>query len=149
MAIYRIEMMTQGSYSNYMDGGYRYGVDYYDVEANSIKEALAKAHEANPTMVLHENYVKTLDELEQERIEQERYYQEYLEREAKAKAKKEANLKAKAEAAGMTVSEYKTFKNRERRIRAIKNEISEMENELARKKAVLEELEAKQEKVRG
>ena len=48
MAMYRTEMMTSGSYHNYMMGGYNYRVDYYDVEAETKEEAIAIAKKDNP-----------------------------------------------------------------------------------------------------
>ena len=72
-------------------------------------------------------YTKTWAELEAEEAAKK----------AARKAKREATEKAKAEAAGMTVEEYRAEQNRQRLVRTLEKEIAELEKELARKKALL------------
>lgn len=59
---------------------------------------------------------------------------------AAKKAKRAAAEKAKADAAGMTVEEYKKAKAKKATISRLEKEIAEMEKELARKKSVLEKM---------
>lgn len=66
---------------------------------------------------------------------------EEKEKEALAKAKKEAKEIAKATEMGLTLEEYRKEKNRQRNIKRIKNEIEKLEKELARKKEYLKKLE--------
>ena len=60
---------------------------------------------------------------------------------AARKAKKEANEARKAAEAGMTVEEYRAKCKRATLAKKVANEIAELEKELARKKALLKELE--------
>lgn len=58
MKIYRIEMMNSASYNDYMCGGYKYRVEYYDVEAESEEQALAIAKQDNPTYFFNTGFVR-------------------------------------------------------------------------------------------
>lgn len=62
MKIYRIEMMTESSYHNYMCGGYNYKVDYYDVEAENAEQAVAIAKQDNPSYYVNANYNREVAE---------------------------------------------------------------------------------------
>ena len=60
---------------------------------------------------------------------------------AARKAKKEANEAKKAAEAGLTVEEYRAEHKRVALAKRVTNEITELEKDLARKKALLKELE--------
>ena len=62
MKIYRIEMMNENSYHNYMCGGYNYRVDYYDVEADSTGQAVAIAKRDNPSYYVNANCIREIAE---------------------------------------------------------------------------------------
>lgn len=62
MKIYRIEMMTESNYRNYMRGGYNYSVDYYDVEAENAEQAVAIAKQDNPSYYVNTNYISEIAE---------------------------------------------------------------------------------------
>lgn len=67
--------------------------------------------------------------------------EEEAKKKAERKAKKEANEAKKAAEAGMTVEEYKAERKRIALAKRVAKEIAELEAELARKKALLKELE--------
>lgn len=72
------------------------------------------------------------------RRETHKEYEERLEREKKERAEKRANKeKAKADALGMTVEEYKIYKKVENTKKRYAREIEEMEEEIERLKAVI------------
>ena len=48
MKIFRTEMMDWASYDEYMSGGFKYTVIYYDVEAETKEEAITIAKKNNP-----------------------------------------------------------------------------------------------------
>ena len=62
MKIYRIEMMNETSYHNYMCGGNNYRVDYYDVEADNVEQALAIAKQDNPSYCINAGFVREIAE---------------------------------------------------------------------------------------
>jgi hypothetical protein len=62
MKIYRIEMMTEASYHNYMCGGNNYRVDYYDVEAESAEQAVAIAKQDNPSYYVNAGFIREIAE---------------------------------------------------------------------------------------
>jgi hypothetical protein len=62
MKIYRIEMMNEASYHNYMCGGNNYRVDYYDVEADNVEQALAIAKQDNPSYYVNAGFVREIAE---------------------------------------------------------------------------------------
>lgn len=76
-------------------------------------------------------HTKTLEEIREEEAKKK----------AERKAKREANEAKKAAEAGMTVEEYKAECKRIALAKRLANEIAELEKELARKKALLKELE--------
>jgi uncharacterized protein with von Willebrand factor type A (vWA) domain len=62
MKFYRIEMMNNASFHNYMCGGNNYRVDYYDVEANNVEQALAIAKQDNPNYHINAGFVSEITE---------------------------------------------------------------------------------------
>ena len=62
MKIYRIEMMNEASYHNYMCGENNYRVDYYDVEADNAEQALAIAKQDNPSYYVNAGFVREIAE---------------------------------------------------------------------------------------
>lgn len=65
MTTYRVEMMTKSDYHEYMRGGYNYQICKVDIEANTAEEAVKIAKRNNPNMIIHEDYVRTVAELEE------------------------------------------------------------------------------------
>ena len=57
MKFYRIEMMTNASFHNYMCGGNNYRVEYYDVDADTAEQAAAIAKQDNPNYHINDGYV--------------------------------------------------------------------------------------------
>lgn len=144
MNLYRIEMMTKDHYNTYMGGGYNYYVEKIDIEAETAMDAVAIAKAAYPNHVINEGYVKTVAEIEMEKAQRladsEAFHKaEEAKRQAR-KAKREANEKAKADALGLTVEEYKAKVKKERAIKAVEKEIAELEEALAKAKKKLNHL---------
>jgi hypothetical protein len=144
MTTYRIEMMTETDYHDYMCGGYNYWVHKVDIEANTAEEAVAIAKNSNPKMVINTNYVRTVAELEAmeaKRVaEREAYRKAEEEKKARAKDRKAEREKAKAEALGLTIEEYKAKVKRDRKVRDTEARIAALKAELAKEERYLEEL---------
>ena len=62
--IFRTEMMDSGSYGTYMTGGYGYKVTYYDVEAETLAEAIAIAKRDNSDYFVNEGYAREVPKVE-------------------------------------------------------------------------------------
>jgi hypothetical protein len=62
--IFRTEMMDGGSYHTYMTGGYGYKVTYYDVEAETLEEAVAIAKRDNSDYHVNEYYAREVPKVE-------------------------------------------------------------------------------------
>ena len=62
--IFRTEMMDRGSYNIYMTGGYGYKVTYYDVEAETLEEAVAIAKRDNSDYFVNEGYAREVPKVE-------------------------------------------------------------------------------------
>jgi hypothetical protein len=144
MTIYRIEMMTESDYHNYMMGGYNYWVHKVDIEANTAEEAVEIAKRNNPNMIINEDYVKTvaeLEEMEAKRLaKREAYQKAEEEKKAKAKARKVEREKAKAEALGLTIEEYKAKVKHDKKVRDTEARIAALKAELTKEEKYLEEL---------
>ena len=137
---YRLEMMIKEEYDKMMRGEIWYHVDNAIIEAETIAEAIEKAHRMNPDMVINEGFVKTLEEIEAEKkLAEKRWAEEKAKKEAD-KAKRLANEIAKAEAEGLTLSEYRAKKNHERKIRTAEKAVTEAKKKLAEAEKRLEEL---------
>ena len=67
MKTYRMEMMNDKDYANYMGGGYDYNVVYCFVKAENTEEAVAKTEANFPEMVVNKTYVRTVEEVEAEK----------------------------------------------------------------------------------
>ena len=90
MKTYRMEMMNDKDYANYMGGGYDYTVIYYLVEAENAEEAIAKTEANFPEMMVNKTYVRTVEELEAE----EKARNERIEARRKAEEARIAKMKA-------------------------------------------------------
>ncbi len=140
--IYRVEHMTRNSYDEYMGGGYNYTVQYEDVLAENAKEAAAIVKATYRSHVINDGYVKTVAELEaKEKAFREELAKEHAKVE-RAKAKRKETEARKAAEAGLTVEEYRKEKARKGTIHRLEREITELEKELAEKKALLKNLSA-------
>ena len=137
--LYRIEMMSKNDYHNYMTGGYNYSVRSIDIEANTAEEALEIAKKNNPYMVFNESYVRTVAELEELEAKRNAEYKAQLKAKAE-KADKAKARKAKAEALGLTVEEYKAKVKHDKKVRDAEARIAELKAELAKEEKYLEEL---------
>ena len=62
--IFRTEMMDRGSYHTYMTGGYGYKVTYYDVEAETLEEAVKIAKRDNSDYFVNEGYAREVPRVE-------------------------------------------------------------------------------------
>lgn len=144
MTTYRIEMMTRSDYHEYMTGGYNYWVRKVDIEANTAEEAVEIAKRNNPNMVIHEDYVRTVAELEameaKRLADREAYQKAEAEKKAQAKARKAEREKAKAEALGLTVEEYKAKVKHDKKVRDTEARIAALKAELAKEEKYLEKL---------
>lgn len=144
MTTYRIEMMTRSDYHEYMTGGYNYWVRKVDIEANTAEEAVEIAKRNNPNMVIHEDYVRTVAELEameaKRLADREAHRKAEEEKKAKAKARKEEREKAKAEALGLTVEGYRAKVKHDKKVRDTEARIAALKAELAREEKYLEKL---------
>ena len=134
--IYNVQRMTYSDYCNYMGGGHDFSVENLHIEAESPEEAVKMA-EAEGYMV-NKNYVKTVAELEAEEVARKAYIDAEIAKEKAAKARKAAREAEKAEAMGMTVEEYKTYKKKVALLKKLPKEITEVENEIKRLTAEIE-----------
>ena len=134
--IYNVQRMAYSDYCNYMGGGHDFSVENLHIGAESPEEAVKMA-EAEGYMV-NKNYVKTVAELEAEEAARKAYIDAEIAKEKAAKARKAAREAEKAEAMGMTVEEYKTYKKKVALLKKLPKEITEVENEIKRLTAEIE-----------
>ncbi len=145
MKNYRVEMMTKEDYHLYRMGHYIYHIEEVDIEADSKEQAVSIVKANNPTMVvIHENHVRTVEEIEKERAEERARMEatrvaDELRRE-RAKARKEERERKAAEAVGMTVEEYRADQKRLKKIKTLENEIQTLKALLTEKESKLESL---------
>lgn len=135
MKQYRVQMMNNESYNNYMSGSYNYYVEEAVIEANNEAEAVANARAQFPNMMINEGYVKSVEELNRLAEEEAKRVAEAKAREEEKKAAKEAKHAAKLAAEGITEEQYKARQNAKRKANEIKNlraKIAELEEELAK-----------------
>ena len=71
MKIFRTEMMDWESYDEYMSGGFKYTVIYYDVEAETKEEAIAIAKKNNPNYYFN-TYAREVEKKEYTTTEKDR-----------------------------------------------------------------------------
>ena len=144
MKTYRVEMMDESSYNEYMTGGYNYTVQYFEIEAETVEEALIIAWSNNPNLIANENHVHTVEELEAVRKASEAEWEARCkaeeEKKAKAKARKEEREKAKAEELGLTVEEYRAKIKHEKKIHMAEVEVERLKAELTKAEKYLENL---------
>jgi hypothetical protein len=137
---YRIEMMSNTDFMNYMSGSNNYSVKTVDIKATSSVNALKIAMNEYPTMRINKDYIKTVEEIQNEEKEREMALKAIEEKSAKAKATRIANEKAKAEKLGLTVEEYKEKIKLDRKIKNAKNRIEELKKALEREEKILKNL---------
>ena len=144
MKNYKIQMMTRENYQAYMGGGLNYYIENVIIAAEDKETALKIAKTNYLNYIINEDYIKTVEEIEEERRAHrekwDKIYKEEEERKALARAKKEEREKAKAKELGLTVEEYKVKIKKDKKIRELKKEIEQLEKELARKKEKLAKL---------
>lgn len=134
--LYRVERATEENYHRMMSGSLNYSIEKLDIEAETPEEA-AKMAEAKG-YVVHKNYVKTVAELEAEEAAWKAHLAAERAKEEAAKARKAAREAEKAEAMGMTMDEYKTYKKKVALLKKLPKEITEVENEIKRLTAEIE-----------
>lgn len=137
---YRIEMMSNKDFMNYMSGSNNYCVTTVDIKATSSVNALKIAMNDYPTMRINKDYIKTIEEIQNEEKEREMALKAIEEKSAKAKATRLANEKAKAEKLGLTVEEYREKVKLDRKIKNAKNRIEELKKELEKEEKILKNL---------
>ena len=71
MKIFRTEMMDCANYDEYMSGGFKYTVIYYDVEAETKEEAIAIAKQNNPNYYFN-TYAREVEKKEYTTTEKDR-----------------------------------------------------------------------------
>ena len=125
MKDYVVQMMDDENYHNYNMGSYFYYVRKEIIAAENPQEAIEIAKLMYSNYNINENYVKTVEEIEI--IEEE-------EKERKAKEKRLQKEIEKAQAAGMTVEEYRKEQAKQRSIKRAENEIAKMKREIERLK---------------
>lgn len=101
----------------------------------------AEAFAEKQIWVFNKNIHATVKEIPPHTQTKEEWYEEFTKEQADKKAKKVARDTEKAKAEGLTLEEYRAKKSLQRRIRKAKNEIADLEEELANKKKYLEKLE--------
>ena len=134
--IYRVERATEANYHSMMSGSMNYSIEKLDIEAETPEEA-AKMAEAEG-YVVNKKYVRTVAELEAEAAAWKAHLEAERAKEEAAKARKAAREAEKAEAMGMTVEEYKTYKKKVALLKKLPKEITEDENEIKRLTAEIE-----------
>jgi hypothetical protein len=142
---YVIQMVTKQGYHDYYSGCKLFVFEKNEViTAESPQQAIELAELMFPELVvINKNYVQTVEEAEAEKeaLIRERKEAERKEEERRKKAtetRKQNELK-KAQAAGMTVEEYKKEQSRQRSIKRLENEIAQLKKELAKKERQLKE----------
>lgn len=147
MKNYRIEMMTNEDYYEYMTGSLFVTVHKRIVPAETKGEAIAVAKTNYPDMVINKEYVLTLEEYEAEKKAEEAERAERKakedERNRKAKETKARNEAKRAEEMGKTLEEYKAYKKAENNMKRYAKEVARLEKELAYNKTMMEEWKAK------
>lgn len=146
MKTYRIEVMTNRDYAEMMNGGYNYEVREILVKAETKEEAIRIVEKKDADKWINRNYVKTLEEIEEEKIKREERIKAEKEKEERAKAKRKANEIKKAEELGITVEELRERKKKEAlkkrtetEIKKLRAEIERLEKEVAEKERKLRE----------
>lgn len=134
--LYRVERATENDYHDMMCGSLNYSIDKVDVEAESPEEAIKLAEKEG--YVVNKSYVKTVAELEAKEAAFWARMDEERAKEEATKARKAAREAEKAEAMGMTVEEYKTYKKKVALLKKLPKEITEVENEIKRLTAEIE-----------
>ena len=134
--IYRVERATEANYHSMMSGSMNYSIEKLDIEAETPEEAVKLAQKNG--YVVNKEYVKTLAEIEAEAAKWQAYFEAERAKEEAAKARKAAREAEKAEAMGMTVEEYKTYKKKVALLKKLPKEITEVENEIKRLTADIE-----------
>lgn len=140
MTTYIIKIMNLDNYNKMMGGSDCYHSETVKISAENADEAIFKAKIQYPDMIIDAHYVKSVEELEAKKVKMEAKLEAERKTEAERKAKRIEREKMKAEQAGMTVEEYRAEQNRQRKIRKTEKEITELIQELDKKKKYLEKL---------
>lgn len=142
---YVIEMLTDQQYHDYYSGSNAIIFTKKEViTAESPQQAIELAELMFPDLnIINKNFVQTVEEAKAEREawikaskEAERKEEE---RRKKIRERKQQKELEKAQAAGMTVEEYKKEQSRQRSIKRLENEITQLKKELAKKERQLKE----------
>ena len=136
MMTYNVKYMTKENYNRMIGGYIDYTVETETINANSAVEAMEMVQAKYPDYVVGTNPETILDEII--KIAQRKAAEE---KEAKAKARKAENEAKKAAEMGMTVAEYKTYKNRQATIRKYKKEIEALKAEIEMREAYIAKYE--------
>ena len=84
MKNYKVQMMTKNDYCTYLGGGFNYYVEEVVIEAEDKENALKIAKATYPNYVINEDYIKTVEEIEEEeRFNREKWDKIYKEQEEK------------------------------------------------------------------
>ena len=144
MKTYRIEMMDRKSYNEYMTGGYNYRVQCFDIESETVEEALEIAKNNNPDLIANENHILTVEELEAIQKASEAKWEARCkaeeEKKAKTKARRIEREKTKADELGLTVEEYRAKMKYEKKVRAAEAEVERLKAELTKAEKYLKNL---------
>ncbi len=143
MTTYKVQMMTNKDYNNYMSGRYNYKVENVEIEAETKKEAIEKVKHDFQNMVINENYVKTLEEIKKEEAEEKAKIEAAEEKRKAAEEKRRANEERKAAEKGLTIEEYKEEKRKEALKKRYMKENEKLKEEIERLQKMIEENERK------
>ena len=143
------ELYAQG-YRYLVDGDYAIssGTDPWSGMPNTTNnvyafsdKAEAEAFAVKQIWVFNSNVHASVEELPPHTDTFEEWKAKEDAKKAQQKARREANERRRASEAGMTVEEYRAEKRRQKAIKTLTEEITALETELARKKALLKKLE--------
>lgn len=141
MKTFRIEMMSNKNYVEYLGGSNNYVGAEFLIEADNVQDAVNKAKNLHPEMVvINENFIKTIEEINQKEEERINRIKEEEAKRLEAKARKRAREIEQANKEGLTIEEYEAKKKIEKKIRATERKIAELKNELEKEEYYLKRL---------
>lgn len=132
----RIEMMTRDDYVAYMIHGYGYQKETIWIEAETKEEAYQIAEKKYPTMVIINDFIKTEEEIKDERKRRIEIAEEINRKEKEKADRKAKREEEKAQAMNITIEEYKEYKR-------AKTNRKRYETEIEKAKAKIKEIEKK------
>ena len=149
MENYRVKMMTNKDYSEYLSGGYGYAVVEHDVMAENAEQAVEIIKNQFPGYVVNEN-ARTVAEIERKEAEFARAHEEEQRKKEEKKARALEREEERAAEKGMTLDEYRVYKKELAKAKRYEKEVKEMEakitalkREITRKKNAAEEIHNK------